>query len=71
MIDLVCFLSLLQVVEMYSSGGDLHLELPTGQQGGTIKLWVSPPFDFKAMDLLCLFTLNMAGVSNNEVIVCC
>lgn len=31
----------LQVVEMYSSGGDLHLELPTGQQGGTGKLWVS------------------------------
>ncbi|NWQ69965.1 TM131 protein, partial [Neopipo cinnamomea] len=31
----------LQVVEMYSSGGDLHLELPTGQQGGTRKLWVS------------------------------
>ncbi|ETE59709.1 Transmembrane protein, partial [Ophiophagus hannah] len=28
-----------QVVEMYSSGGDLHLELPTGQQGGTKKLW--------------------------------
>lgn len=26
---------------MYSSGGDLHLELPTGQQGGTGKLWVS------------------------------
>lgn len=26
---------------MYSSGGDLHLELPTGQQGGTRKLWVS------------------------------
>lgn len=32
----------LKVVEMYSSGGDLHLELPTGQQGGTGKLWVSP-----------------------------
>jgi len=30
----------LQVVEMYSSGGDLHLELPTGQQGGAGKLWV-------------------------------
>lgn len=32
----------LKVVEMYSSGGDLHLELPTGQQGGTGKLWVRP-----------------------------
>lgn len=29
---------------MYSSGGDLHLELPTGQQGGTGKLWVSTLF---------------------------
>lgn len=36
----VSFLSM-QVVEMYSSGGDLHLELPTGQQGGTKQLWVS------------------------------
>ncbi|XP_064124499.1 transmembrane protein 131 isoform X3 [Loxodonta africana] len=33
----------LQVVEMYSSGGDLHLELPTGQQGGTRKLWSVRP----------------------------
>nr|XP_017819565.1 transmembrane protein 131 isoform X3 [Callithrix jacchus] len=33
----------LQVVEMYSSGGDLHLELPTGQQGGTRKLWSIRP----------------------------
>ncbi|EPY86242.1 transmembrane protein 131 [Camelus ferus] len=28
---------------MYSSGGDLHLELPTGQQGGTRKLWSVRP----------------------------
>lgn len=39
--DVFLFRFLLQVVEMYSSGGDLHLELPTGQQGGTGKLWVS------------------------------
>lgn len=40
--------ALSQVVEMYSSGGDLHLELPTGQQGGTRKLWVSgsPAFSY-------------------------
>lgn len=36
----VLFRTLFKVVEMYSSGGDLHLELPTGQQGGTGKLWV-------------------------------
>uniref|UniRef100_A0A8C9V152 Transmembrane protein 131 n=1 Tax=Scleropages formosus TaxID=113540 RepID=A0A8C9V152_SCLFO len=39
----------LQVVEMYSSGGDLHLELPTGQQGGTRKLWEIPPFETKGV----------------------
>uniref|UniRef100_A0A3B5A957 Transmembrane protein 131 n=1 Tax=Stegastes partitus TaxID=144197 RepID=A0A3B5A957_9TELE len=37
------------VVEMYSSGGDLHLELPTGQQGGTGKLWEIPPFETKGV----------------------
>ncbi|KAM5143547.1 LOW QUALITY PROTEIN: transmembrane protein 131-like [Callospermophilus lateralis] len=39
----------LQVVEMYSSGGDLHLELPTGQQGGTRKLWKIPPYETKGV----------------------
>ncbi|XP_071402504.1 transmembrane protein 131-like isoform X2 [Centroberyx affinis] len=39
----------LQVVEMYSSGGDLHLELPTGQQGGTRQLWEIPPFETKGV----------------------
>ncbi|EHB10603.1 Transmembrane protein 131 [Heterocephalus glaber] len=37
------------VVEMYSSGGDLHLELPTGQQGGTRKLWEIPPYETKGV----------------------
>uniref|UniRef100_K7GH85 Transmembrane protein 131 n=2 Tax=Pelodiscus sinensis TaxID=13735 RepID=K7GH85_PELSI len=39
----------LQVVEMYSSGGDLHLELPTGQQGGTKNLWEIPPYETKGV----------------------
>ncbi|XP_066478070.1 transmembrane protein 131 isoform X2 [Tiliqua scincoides] len=39
----------LQVIEMYSSGGDLHLELPTGQQGGTRKLWEIPPYETKGV----------------------
>ncbi|XP_077199567.1 transmembrane protein 131 [Paroedura picta] len=39
----------LQVVEMYSSGGDLHLELPTGQQGSTRKLWEIPPYETKGV----------------------
>ncbi|XP_026984710.1 transmembrane protein 131 isoform X8 [Sagmatias obliquidens] len=38
-----------RVVEMYSSGGDLHLELPTGQQGGTRKLWEIPPYETKGV----------------------
>ncbi|XP_036309802.1 transmembrane protein 131 isoform X5 [Pipistrellus kuhlii] len=38
-----------RVVEMYSSGGDLHLELPTGQQGGTKKLWEIPPYETKGV----------------------
>ncbi|XP_028939043.1 transmembrane protein 131 isoform X2 [Ornithorhynchus anatinus] len=39
----------LQVVEMFSSGGDLHLELPTGQQSGTSKLWEIPPYETKGV----------------------
>ncbi|TRY89294.1 hypothetical protein DNTS_003463 [Danionella cerebrum] len=39
----------LQVVQMYTSGGDLHLELPTGQQGGTRKLWEVAPFETKGV----------------------
>ena len=31
----------LQITEMYSSGGDLHLELLSGQLQGTKSLWVS------------------------------
>ncbi|CAL8393846.1 unnamed protein product, partial [Boreogadus saida] len=38
----------LQVVEMYSSGADLHLELPTGQQPHTEDLWELPPFEKRA-----------------------
>ncbi|XP_005995907.1 transmembrane protein 131 isoform X2 [Latimeria chalumnae] len=39
----------LLVVEMYASGGDLHLELPTGQQGGTRRLWEIPPYETKGV----------------------
>ncbi|KAJ8351780.1 hypothetical protein SKAU_G00232560 [Synaphobranchus kaupii] len=39
----------LQVVEMYASGGDLHLELPTGQQEGSKQLWEIPPFETKGV----------------------
>uniref|UniRef100_A0A673WJB7 Transmembrane protein 131 n=1 Tax=Salmo trutta TaxID=8032 RepID=A0A673WJB7_SALTR len=40
----------LQVVEMYSSDGDLHLDLPKGhQQGGTRTFWEIPPFETKGV----------------------
>ncbi|KAM3850754.1 transmembrane protein 131 [Diretmus argenteus] len=40
----------LQVVEMYSSGRDLHLELPPGQHGGVIyRLSEVPPFETKGV----------------------
>ncbi|XP_045553451.1 transmembrane protein 131 isoform X2 [Salmo salar] len=40
----------LQVVEMYSSDGDLHLDLPKGrQQGGTRTFWEVPPFETKGV----------------------
>ena len=31
----------IQITEMYSSGGDLHLELLSGQLQGSKSLWVS------------------------------
>ena len=36
---------LLQISEMYSSGGELHIELMTGQPQGSKSLWVSGSID--------------------------
>ena len=33
-----------QVTEMYSSGGDLHLELPSGDVEGSRAQWQVPPY---------------------------
>ena len=40
-IYICCLILLLQVLEMFSSEGDLHLELPTGEKEAPKSLWVS------------------------------
>uniref|UniRef100_A0A8C5AD14 Transmembrane protein 131 n=1 Tax=Gadus morhua TaxID=8049 RepID=A0A8C5AD14_GADMO len=60
----------LQVVEMYCSGADLHLELPTGQQPHTEDLWVcfqsfgvfSSPAIYSSKEVLDFGTLRAQGM---------
>ena len=37
----------LQLLAMFTSGGDLHLELPNGEDSGPLQMWEIPPFETK------------------------
>lgn len=41
--------SIIKIVEVYSSGGDFHLELPTGELEGPKDMWEIGPLQTKAV----------------------
>ena len=51
----------LQISEMYSSGGELHIELLTGQPQGSKALWVSGRTVW-FIHLCCIYMLHATHV---------
>ncbi|XP_017783745.1 PREDICTED: transmembrane protein 131 [Nicrophorus vespilloides] len=52
----------IQIVEIYSSGGDFHLELPSGELEGPKDIWEIPPLQTKAVIKVCF----LAKVEQNH-----
>ncbi|XP_052281424.1 LOW QUALITY PROTEIN: transmembrane protein 131-like [Dreissena polymorpha] len=51
----------LQVLEIFSSEGDLHLELPTGEKEAPKSLWEIPPYETKT-----IMKANFVGRTENN-----
>ncbi|XP_052793068.1 transmembrane protein 131-like isoform X2 [Mya arenaria] len=51
----------LQVLEIFSSEGDLHLELPTGEKEAPRSLWEIPPYETKT-----IMKANFVGRTENN-----
>lgn len=56
------YIHTLQISEMYSSGGELHIELMTGQPQGSKSLWVSGLTHCMSLHLWYMLVLHTTRV---------